>query len=50
MNQISLGEGSRATYTDDGDGLPGIGPDLAYLRLSIVNVVFFGVPGASDRE
>jgi len=32
------------------DGTLEIAPDLAYRRLAIVNVVFFGQPGAKDRE
>ncbi|MFC6486923.1 MBL fold metallo-hydrolase [Nitratireductor sp. GCM10026969] len=32
------------------DGTHQICPDLAYRRLAIVNAVFFGTPGAGDRE
>jgi len=32
------------------DGALEIAPDLAYRRLAIVNVVFFGAPGAQDRN
>lgn len=32
-----------------GDGLREVAPDLAYQRLAIVNVVFWGAPGAGDR-
>jgi len=32
------------------DGTHEIAPDLAYKRLAIVNVVFYGRPGARDRE
>lgn len=43
--QIPLSEIDRARHEDLGDGAWTIAPDLAYLRLSIVNVVFFGTPG-----
>ena len=33
-----------------GDGSHEIAPDLAYKRLAIVNVVFYGKPKAGDRE
>ncbi len=35
---------------DKQDGLHEIAPDLAYRRLAIVNVVYFGRPGAGDRQ
>lgn len=33
-----------------GDGAWSVALDLCYLRLAIVNVVFFGAPGAGDRQ
>jgi glyoxylase-like metal-dependent hydrolase (beta-lactamase superfamily II) len=52
--QIPLDPSARA---DDplrdsgrGDGTLEIASDLAYRRLAIVNVVFYGRPGAGDRE
>ena len=35
---------------DTQDGLHEIAPDLAYRRLAIVNVVYFGRPDAGDRQ
>jgi glyoxylase-like metal-dependent hydrolase (beta-lactamase superfamily II) len=32
------------------DGTHEVTPDLAYKRLAIVNVAFYGMPGASDRQ
>lgn len=32
------------------DGTHEVAPDLAYKRLAIVNVAFYGVPGAGDRQ
>lgn len=43
--QIPLSKIDRAGREDRGDGAWSIAPDLAYLRLSIVNAVFFGMPG-----
>ncbi len=34
--------------TAQDDGTIGVAPDLAYLRLAIVNAVLYGVPGARD--
>jgi glyoxylase-like metal-dependent hydrolase (beta-lactamase superfamily II) len=34
----------------DDDGVYRIGPDIAYQRLSMVNVVFFGTPSADRRQ
>lgn len=34
--------------TAQDDGTMGVAPDLAYLRLAIVNAVFYGAPGARD--
>jgi glyoxylase-like metal-dependent hydrolase (beta-lactamase superfamily II) len=45
-NQLKLGDDARAPCRDIGHGVQAMGPDLAYLRLSIVNVVFVG--SASD--
>lgn len=43
--QIPLSEDSLAEQEKDGDGLREIAPDIAYRRLSMVNVVFVGKPG-----
>lgn len=49
--QIPLDASARADPPGPGaDGTHEICPDLAYRRLAIVNVVFFGKPGAGDRE
>src|SRR6476620_5988612 len=39
----------RAEKTPDG-GIQEVAPDLAYQRLAIVNVVYFGAPNAADRK
>lgn len=49
-NQIRLDEGALAPTRDLGGGCYGLADDLAYRRLSIVNVVFWGLPGAGDGE
>ncbi len=49
-NQIKLSERCRAPTEDRGHGLHTLAPDLAYLRLSIVNVVFYGRSTAGDGE
>lgn len=46
--QIPIDEQS-VTGRDAGDGTTEIARDLAFRRLSIANVVFFGLPGAGDR-
>ncbi|MBV9654084.1 MAG: MBL fold metallo-hydrolase [Acetobacteraceae bacterium] len=48
--QEPLGSEARAQETDDGSGAHEIAPDLAYALLLMVNVVFYGRPGAGDRE
>ncbi|MER8608889.1 MBL fold metallo-hydrolase, partial [Mesorhizobium sp. M1233] len=48
--QIRLSEIDHARRQDLGDGAWSIAPDLGYLRLAIVNVVFFGAPGSGDRN
>ena len=51
--QIPISPTARAdspiTDSERDDGTHEIAPDLAYRRLGIVNVVFFGVPDAPDR-
>lgn len=47
--QIPLSEGARAPERQGAHGLREIRADLAYLRLLMVNVVFFGPPNAGDR-
>ncbi len=51
--QTSLSADARADdpQADDarGDGTHEVAPDLAYKRLAIVNVAFYGLPGAGDR-
>jgi glyoxylase-like metal-dependent hydrolase (beta-lactamase superfamily II) len=46
--QIPLGHQSRAHIEDRGDGLSSVTDDIAYLRLSIVNCVFYGLPDATN--
>jgi glyoxylase-like metal-dependent hydrolase (beta-lactamase superfamily II) len=52
--QIPLSPAARADDPDRDaardDGTHEIAPDLAYRRLAIVNVVFYGLPGAGDRK
>lgn len=48
--QITLSDQDRAPTRDAGDGAESLTADLAYLRLSIVNVVFFGRSGGGDRS
>lgn len=54
QHQIPLGSRSRAEGSRHGgsqdEGTHDISSDLAYRCLVMVNVVFFGVPGASDRH
>lgn len=51
--QIPLGEEAVATSPEidaaRDDHTQEVAPDLAYRRLGIVNVVFWGLPGAGDR-
>jgi glyoxylase-like metal-dependent hydrolase (beta-lactamase superfamily II) len=47
--QIPLDEASRAEEIERDGGLREVAPDLAYLRTVMVNVIFFGLPGAGDR-
>ena len=47
--QVELGSEARARETDPGDGTHEVAHDLAYRRLVMVNVVFYGPPGAGDR-
>jgi hypothetical protein len=51
--QIALNSSLRADdpARDSGrnDGTIEVTPDIAYRRLAIVNVAFFGKPGAGDR-
>ena len=49
-HQIDLGEESRATEIDHDDHTREIAPDLAYRRVVIVNVIFYGMLGARDRN
>ena len=54
MQQIPLSSSARADNPDQDsekhDETHEIEPDLAYQRCAIVNVVFYGVAGAGDRE
>jgi glyoxylase-like metal-dependent hydrolase (beta-lactamase superfamily II) len=45
--QLSLSKDDLAPSTDTGDGTETIARDLAYRRLSIVNVVFYGEPASA---
>lgn len=49
-DQIALGDQARADETDRGDHTREIAADLAYRRIVIVNVVFYGLPNAGDRN
>lgn len=46
--QLALSDTDLAPVTDAGGGMHAFAPDLAYRRLSIVNVVFYGLPGSGD--
>ncbi len=48
--QVPLGDEARAPERDRGDHTHEVRRDLAYRRLVMANVVFFGVPGAGDRN
>jgi glyoxylase-like metal-dependent hydrolase (beta-lactamase superfamily II) len=52
--QIPLDEESRADQskvdTDNDDGAHEVAADIAYKRLGIVNVVYYGQSGAGDRQ
>ena len=50
VQQLPLSSDDQAPETDRGDGTASLLDDLAYLRLSMVNVVFVGQPGAGDRQ
>lgn len=47
--QIPLGDEARADSGEQHDGTHQIAPDLAYARMILANVAFFGLPGAGDR-
>jgi glyoxylase-like metal-dependent hydrolase (beta-lactamase superfamily II) len=47
--QVPIDSAARADDQSE-HGVHEIAPDLAYQRLAIVNVVFYGVPGAGDRQ
>lgn len=48
--QIRIDRDARADRPSEHGRLYDVTADLAYLRLAIVNVVFWGAPGAGDRE
>ncbi|HET9147822.1 MAG TPA: MBL fold metallo-hydrolase [Acetobacteraceae bacterium] len=48
MSQIPMDEAAEAGTVGD-EGIWEIAPDLAYKRLAMVNVVFYGPPHAGDR-
>jgi glyoxylase-like metal-dependent hydrolase (beta-lactamase superfamily II) len=48
--QIALDDSARAQETLEQGGVHEVALDLAYLRLSIVNVVFFGTADQGDRN
>lgn len=48
--QIDLGNEAKVAGGDDHDGTYEAAADVAYKRLVMVNVVFFGLPGAGDRK
>ena len=49
-DQIPLGDQARADETDRGDDTREIAADLAYRRIILVNVIFYGLPNAGDRN
>lgn len=48
--QVELGDDARADAGQGSDGTHEVAPDLAYQRLVLVNVVYYGEPGAGDRS
>jgi glyoxylase-like metal-dependent hydrolase (beta-lactamase superfamily II) len=48
--QIPLSSDTQAPETDSDDGTHEIAADLAFRRLLIVNVIFYGLPKAGDRN
>lgn len=48
--QLAIDPNARADAPLGQDGTHAFAEDLAYKRLAIVNVVFWGPPGAGDRE
>lgn len=48
--QVPLSSDTQAPEQDRDDGTHQIAPDLAFRRLAIVNVIFYGHPGAGDRN
>ena len=52
-HSVPFGASARADSPDvdaaRDDGAHEVRPDLAYVRLTIVNVALFGPPGAGDR-
>src|SRR3978361_913276 len=48
--QIPIDSAAIAAATASDDTTHEVTPDLAFKRLGIVNVLFFGPPGAPDRE
>jgi glyoxylase-like metal-dependent hydrolase (beta-lactamase superfamily II) len=49
-HQIPLSPNSIADLPHPDDGTSEIAADLAYRRLAMVNVIFFGMPGCGDRR
>jgi len=49
-SQIELSEEAIANLPHPDDGTMEVTPDLAYRRLAMVNVVFYGTRGAGDRQ
>jgi len=49
-DQIKLGEESTAHGETVNGGVQEVAPDLGYKRLAIVNVIYYGKPGAGDRS
>jgi glyoxylase-like metal-dependent hydrolase (beta-lactamase superfamily II) len=48
--QIPLTPDAVAGHASEGDPTQEVAPDLAYRRLAVVNVAFFGPPGGGDRR
>lgn len=49
-SQLPLDDAARAPEQVGDDHVRQIAPDLAYRRTTLVNVVFYGLPGAGDRQ
>jgi glyoxylase-like metal-dependent hydrolase (beta-lactamase superfamily II) len=48
--QIGLSDAARASENLEDASVHEVAPDLAYRRLTLVNVVFYGLPDTGDRN